>query len=385
VLLDDVRTEEDAVRAGERVLLALSGPISLGERTVSVRASIGVAVDVDDAWSTDEILRNADVAMYIAKSHGKACVRLFEASMHDALLDRLELESELERAVELNQLVLHYQPIVELPSGRIAGFEALVRWNHPTRGLLPPNDFIPLAEETGHVLPIDRWVLLQACSQARSWQREGLVDDGFEVSVNLSMRQLEDERVVDIVRLALDVSGLAPSCLVLEVTESFVLQDEVAGAKRLRALRDLGVRLAIDDFGTGYSSLSYLRQLPVDILKIDRSFVAGLGSNEDDSPLVLAILSLADSLGLDTIAEGIETADQRDALVVLGCTHGQGWHFSRAVEAAQLHQLLVDQSQNLTIMWAPPPGVSFSTRSAPSAASSVRAIGKPMPMPGTVV
>jgi EAL domain-containing protein (putative c-di-GMP-specific phosphodiesterase class I) len=230
--------------------------------------------------------------------------------------------------------------IVSLATGAISGFEALVRWNHPERGLLQPGDFIPLAEETGQVLPIDRWVLLHACSQARQWQRDNLAGPDFEVSVNLSTRQLENDHVVDVVQLALDVSGLRPENLVLEVTESFVLRDEIAGARRLRELRALGVRLAIDDFGTGYSSLSYLRQLPVDVLKIDRSFTSGLGRSEADTALVQAILRLADSLGLNVIAEGVEDAGQREALVALGCAQGQGWHFARAVDAAEMEAML---------------------------------------------
>ena len=340
IVVDDVRSVEDALHAGERVLLALAAPMSIGDRMVSVRASVGVAVATAQEWSTDELLRNADVAMYIAKSQGKGCVRVFEASMHDALVERLELETELEQAVERAQLVLHYQPIVQLDTGGIVGFEALVRWQHPERGLLAPAAFIPLAEETGQVLPIDRWVLLQACTQARQWQLDGLTGDDFEVSVNLSTRQLEDDQVVDMVALALEVSGLAPACLVLEVTESFVLRDEVAGARRLRALRELGVRLAIDDFGTGYSSLSYLRQLPVDILKIDRSFVDGLGHDEGDASLVVTIISLAHSLGLETIAEGVENETQRDSLVALGCPQGQGWLFARAVDVHEMEAML---------------------------------------------
>jgi diguanylate cyclase (GGDEF)-like protein len=340
VVLDDVPGDEEALRAGERVLLALSPPIQIGERAVSVRASVGVAVSDGDSWTTEELLRNADLAMYIAKGSGKGCVRLFEPSMHDALVERLSLESQLEQAVEEAELVLHYQPIVELATGAIIGFEALVRWNHPTRGLLQPVDFIPLAEETGQVLPIDRWVLLKACCQGRAWQRDLMGGRPLEVAVNLSTRQLEDDRVVDLVRLALEVSELAPDSLVLEVTESFLLRDEIAGSRRLRALRDLGVRLAIDDFGTGYSSLSYLRSLPVDVLKIDRSFTAGLGKLEEDQALVQAILRLADSLGLSTVAEGVEHASQRDVLVALGCPQGQGWHFARPVESDEMEALL---------------------------------------------
>jgi diguanylate cyclase (GGDEF)-like protein len=336
VVIDDVRTADDALHTAERVLLALSHPISVADRTVTVRASIGVALAEGTCWTTDDLLRNADVAMYIAKGDGKARVRVFEAAMHDALVEQLELEAHLERAVERNELVLHYQPMVELASGDIVGFEALVRWEHPDRGLLLPIEFIPLAEETGFVLPIDRWVLLQACVQTRQWQLEHPDDRPLEISVNLSTRQLEDDRVVDLVRLALEVSGLAPECLVLEVTESFLLRDEVAGARRLRALRDLGVRLAIDDFGTGYSSLSYLRSLPVDVLKIDRSFVAGLGTVDEDSSLVL------------TVAEGVENEVQRQALIGLGCTQGQGWHFAKAVDVTTAGALL-DRSLALPV------------------------------------
>ena len=340
VLLDDIKTDDDALHAGERVLLALSSPIDVGERTVTVRASVGVAVADGNEWTTDELLRNADVAMYIAKSQGKSCVRLFEGSMHDALVERLTMETALERAVELAQLRLHYQPIVELATGAIVGMEALVRWDHPERGLLPPGEFIPLAEETGLVLPIDRWVLLKACCQATQWEREVLDGGRLEVAVNLSTRQLEDDELLDMVKLALEVSGLAPDRLVLEVTESFVLRDEVAGARLLTALRALGVRLAIDDFGTGYSSLSYLRQLPVDVLKIDRSFTTGVGDNDEDHALVQAVVRLAESLGLDAVAEGVENESQRDALVRLGCQQGQGYHFSRPVEAAEMEALL---------------------------------------------
>jgi EAL domain-containing protein (putative c-di-GMP-specific phosphodiesterase class I) len=320
--------------------MALSAPISIADRTVTVRASIGIALAEGSSWTTDDLLRNADVAMYIAKGDGKARVRVFEAAMHDALVERLQLEADLECAVERNQLVLHYQPMVELATGDIVGFEALVRWQHPERGLMMPIEFIPLAEETGLVLPIDRWVLLQACVQTRQWQLEHPMSQQLEISVNLSTRQLEDDRVVDLVRLALEVSGLAPECLVLEVTESFLLRDEVAGARRLRALRNLGVRLAIDDFGTGYSSLSYLRSLPVDVLKIDRSFVAGLGTVDEDASLVLAILSLAGSLGLASVAEGVETELQRESLVKMGCTHGQGWHFAKAVDVTTAAAML---------------------------------------------
>ena len=347
VLLEDLPSADEAQRAAERLLLSLSGPIDVGDRLVTVRASVGVAVGQPGASTAQELLRNADVAMYIAKGQGKGCVRLFEAAMHTALMERLQLETELERAVEMAELELHYQPIVSLESGRVSGFEALVRWNHPTRGLLPPDAFIPLAEETGLIKGIDRWVLLKACVQGKAWQRQFAADDPLTVAVNLSARQLEDERSIDLVKLALEVSGLDPESLVVEITESFVLKDEVVGARRLAALRELGVRVAIDDFGTGYSSLSYLRRLPVDVLKIDRSFIDGLGRSDEDAALVQAILRLARSLNLETIAEGVERPDQRATLADMHCTLAQGWHFSRPLVHEEMEVLLASRTSAL--------------------------------------
>jgi diguanylate cyclase (GGDEF)-like protein len=340
VLLEDVPSADEALRTGERLRLALSGPIAFGERTVNVKASMGVAVAQPGAASADEVLRNADVAMYIAKGQGKGCARLFEPAMHTALLERLELEAQLEVAVERAQLDLQYQPIVSLATGRVSGFEALVRWNHPERGELPPEAFMPIAEETGLVVAIDRWVLLKACCQGRAWQRAYPADEPLIVGVNLSARQLEEDDAVELVELALEVSGLPPEHLVIEITERFLLRNESLGIKTLEALRALGVRLAIDDFGTGYSSLAYLRHLPIDVLKIDRSFIDGLGRSEEDTALVQAILRLARSLNLETIAEGVERPDQRAALADLQCTLAQGWHFSRPLRSAEMEDLL---------------------------------------------
>ena len=349
VLIEDVPSHEEALRTAERLLLALSGPIDLGERTVTVRASMGVAVGHPGVTTTDELLRNADVAMYIAKGQGKGCARLFEPAMHTAILERLELETQLEVAVERAQLDLRYQPIVSLATGRVSGFEALVRWNHPERGELPPDAFIPLAEETGLVIGIDRWVLLKACCQGRAWQRAYPAEEPLIVGVNLSTRQLEEENVVELVQLALEVSGLPPEHLVIEITESFLIRNESLGVATLTALRELGVRLAIDDFGTGYSSLSYLRHLPIDVLKIDRSFIEGLGRSDEDTALVQAILRLARSLNLETIAEGVERPDQRAALADLQCTLAQGWHFSRPLRSAEMEDLLRTRTSALPI------------------------------------
>jgi diguanylate cyclase (GGDEF)-like protein len=339
VLLHDVATPEDAVRAAERLLRVVTGPVEFEERIVTVRASMGVAM-ADAEATADLLLRNADVALYAAKGEGKNCVRLFEAAMHDALVQMLELEAELDLAVERSQLDLRYQPIVSLSTGRVTGFEALVRWNHPERGEIQPDDFIPLAEQTGQIVEIDRWVLLKACCQGRAWQVAYPTDERLSVAVNLSTRQLEEENVVEMVKLALEVSGLAPEDLVMEITESFLLRNERVGVERLEQLRSLGVRIAIDDFGTGYSSLSYLRHLPIDVLKIDRSFIDGLGRNPEDTALVQAILRLARSLNLETIAEGVERPEQRTALAELHCTLAQGWHFSKPLPSHEMEDLL---------------------------------------------
>jgi diguanylate cyclase (GGDEF)-like protein len=349
VLLEEVGSADEAHRVAERLLAALSGPLELDDRSVTVRASMGVAVGRSGEVTTGELLRNADVAMYIAKGQGKGCARLFEPSMHTALLERLELEAQLEVAVERAQLDLKYQPIVSLRTGRVSGFEALVRWNHPDRGELPPDAFIPIAEETGLVVGIDRWVLLKACCQGRAWQRAYPAEEPLIVGVNLSTRQLEEVNVVELVELALEVSGLPPEHLVIEITESFLIRNEKLGVETLHALRALGVRLAIDDFGTGYSSLSYLRHLPIDVLKIDRSFIEGLGRSDEDTALVQAILRLARSLDLETIAEGVERPDQRAALADLGCNLAQGWHFSRPLKSAEMEDILRTRTSALPL------------------------------------
>ena len=355
VLIEDLDDEEHVERAAERVIEAISHPFLIGEREVTVRASIGVAGARGGKVETEELLRNADVAMYIAKARGKDGLAVFEPTMHATVLERLELEEDLERAVERAELVLHYQPVVELATGRITGFEGLVRWQHPRRGLLQPDQFVPLAEETGLIVGIDRWVLLHACVQGRAWQEQFPSDRPLVVGVNLSTRQLETDAVVDMVAIALEVSGLAPEHLVLEVTESFVLADEEASARRMHALRELGVRLAIDDFGTGYASLSYLKRLPVDVLKIDKSFTEGLGRTPEDAALVQAIVKLARSLELEIIAEGVERQDQLDALIELKCTHGQGWHFSKALTPE-------DMVRTLKSGWYPTDRVSIAGR-----------------------
>jgi EAL domain-containing protein (putative c-di-GMP-specific phosphodiesterase class I) len=260
--------------------------------------------------------------------------------MHEDMLQRLELEAELRHVADRDQLVLHYQPIVELVSGRITRVEALVRWDHPAKGLLAPPAFIPLAEEQGLIGPIGRWVLLQACLQARRWQDRFPEAPPLSVHVNLSGRQLEDPRLVGEVAHALEASRLSPRLLTLEITESVLVTDVETMSARLRELKGLGVLLAIDDFGTGYSSLAYLRRFPVDMLKIDKAFVDGIGQGREDTALAHAIVKLSHTLQLHTVAEGIEQAAQAAHLAGLGCQDGQGYHFARPLETAAMTELL---------------------------------------------
>ena len=340
VLLEDFEPEErDTI--SRRILRALEEPIRVGDGEVAVLASIGVATDAD-AESEEELLRNADVAMYMAKAQGKGRRVVFEPAMHEALVARVRLSGDLRTAVERHELVLHYQPLVDLSSGRIVGFESLARWRHPDRGLLGPDEFIPLAEQTGLIVPIGRELLTQACRQARVWRERFPDRPPTPVSVNLSERQLRDPELVASVRGALEESGLDPQLLVLELTESLLIDETDATLTCLRDLRALGVRLAIDDFGMGYSSLSYLQRLPVNALKIDKSFVNAIDDEEDGQPaaLVATIIDLAKMFGLATIGEGVEREEQAVALRRVGCRIGQGFHFAGPLDAAAATALL---------------------------------------------
>jgi diguanylate cyclase (GGDEF)-like protein/PAS domain S-box-containing protein len=342
VLIEENHPEAaEAVTTAERIQQALSVPVDIGGgREVRVTASVGVAVG-EVGCAADELLRNADIAMYRAKAAGKARVLLYDPSMGDEAGEALLLEGELEHALAQDQLELHYQPVVDLRSDKVVGFEALLRWRHPRLGLVAPDRFIPLAESTGLIVPIGRWVLETACATAARWQSRLAGDPPrLTMAVNLSARQLADDRVVDDVRRALAAVGLPPSSLVLEMTETALVVDPAAAADRLRSLRALGVRVAIDDFGTGYSSLAYLRQFPIDILKIDRSFVETITDPDDLPPIVRGLLDLGHTLDLEIVAEGIEREVQRDGLRLERCDLGQGFLFSRAVPEAQAETLI---------------------------------------------
>ena len=340
VLLEEVASVREAETVAERLVQKIAEPFVVGSTQVYVGASIGIAMSDGVEETAEEILGNADLAMYASKNNGKRAYKVFQPSMYQALRARLDLETELRAAIDGDELTLHYQPVVALETGRIVGAEALVRWNHPTRGLVPPLEFIPTAEETRLIIPMGRKVLEEACSRAREWQTGRPGHSGFKISVNVSPQQLEYPEFVDEVAEILTRTGLPPHTLILEITEHVLMSNSEVTSERLRALKDLGVELALDDFGTGYSSLSYLRRFPIDILKIDRAFVEGVAAGTDQGALADAVVRLGDSLGLKTVAEGIESADQSQGLLDLGCRLGQGFYFSKPITEERLTEAL---------------------------------------------
>jgi len=334
VLLEDVDGMGDVVVVAERISAAVSAPFQLAGRDVFVGVSIGIA-SMEMGDSPDDVLRNADLAMYFAKSRRKGHFAVYEPSMHNEMMDSLELEVDLRTAVERSEFDIEYQPIVNLVTGEVQGAEALLRWNHATRGYVPPSRFVELAEETGLIIPLGRWVLREACERAREWRSKYGSRKSLQMSVNLSARHFQDPGLLQDVQQALSDSGLEPWALTLEITESVLMHRSTATLERLRALKGLGLNLAIDDFGTGYSSLGYLQQFPIDVLKIDRSFVEAVGNAEADPVLARAIIALGRTLQIETIAEGIERREQRDGLRTLGCTLGQGFYFAKAMPASR--------------------------------------------------
>ena len=323
----------------DRVLDALRQPISLEGREISISASVGLTV-TDCAAEPDELMRNADAAMYAAKKSGKNRCATFEPNMHAQGANRLELRTELEAALRGEQFVLHYQPIMALDSAAVAGFEALVRWNHPTRGLVPPLDFVPLAEETGLIAPLGRWILHEACREASEWHVTAGTTVGL--SINLSAVQLRSRDVIADVANALAAAKLDPSRLTLEVTETALMGDTEAVAAVLAGLKALGVRIAIDDFGTGYSSFAHLQSLPIDVIKVDRSFVSVVGEGPEQAAYAKAIVNIAQTLGLETVAEGVEAQSQSLLLQEWGCAFAQGWLWHAALPAAEAARLVAE-------------------------------------------
>ena len=343
ILITGMTDTTDAVRIAQRIQDELSEPFVLDKNSAFATASIGIALSSSGYDRAEDILRDADIAMYRAKENGKARYELFDHGMHARAVSRLQLESDLRQAIENKEFCVYYQPIVSLQTGRLAGFEALVRWNHPRHGLVSPADFIPVAEETGLIVPISEWVLNEACVQVRQWQLDSPSHRALSLSVNLSARQIAQPDLLERIKQALATSKLNPHCLKLEITESVVMENAEAAAQMFKQLRSLGVQLSIDDFGTGYSSLSYLHRFPLNYLKIDRSFVSRL-TTDNDNAIVRTISTLARNLGMEVIAEGIETEEQYQQLKMLGCEYGQGFLFSRPVNRDSVQHLLAEDA-----------------------------------------
>ena len=331
---------EDAIHVVERIIQSLEEPIIQDTKAILVHASFGIALTEGRRWNGADLLRNADVAMYAAKARGGGGFEVFQPDMHIAALRRLEIHAQLQHAIHERQFVLHYQPIIDLGTGQTVAVEALIRWNHPSRGLVPPLEFIPVAEESDLIVQIGRWVLQEACHQVSAWQREFPSDPPLTVNVNVSGKQFQHPRLVEEVAEVLRTSGIAPSSLTLEITESLLIQDTEGAVARLRELKALGVQVAVDDFGTGYSSLGYLQRFPIDTLKIDKAFVDAIGVGAEGSAIVRAIISLGESLSMGVSAEGIESAEQLALLQDLRCDLGQGFYFSKPQTAGGIGLIL---------------------------------------------
>lgn len=342
LLLDEIRDISDATRVASRIHDRLKFPFSVSGQDVFATASIGIALSSTAHERPEELLRDAELAMHRAQGTPGTPYLMFDSAMHDRAIARLQLEGDLRRALERKEFFCVYQPIQLIEGGMLAGFEALVRWQHPTRGRVPPGEFIQVAEETGLIVPLGKWVLTEACRQLREWQQQESAARGLTMSVNASVKQLAQPKFVDTVMGILREKGLEPGCLRIEITESVVMDFDSALAV-LKELRGRGVHLAMDDFGTGYSSLSYLSRLPVSMLKIDRSFVSKSGEGLSDPELVRSVMALASSLNLGVTAEGIETESQLAELRTLACSYGQGYYLGKPLDADQALGLIRKQ------------------------------------------
>jgi diguanylate cyclase (GGDEF)-like protein len=338
VLLSEVTRVEDAAVSADKILLALGMPHRIDEHDLHLTVSIGIASYPDDGTEAEVLLKNADFAMYHAKESGRNNYQFFKPEMNVRAVERQSLENVLRQAMERQEFVLYYQPKINLKTGAIIGAEALIRWRHPQRGLVPPAQFIPVAEECGFIVPIGRWVLREACHQARTWQLAGLTP--IRLAINVSAVELRHKDFLAGVRSILTETGFDPRHVELELTESFLLQDSTSTAAVLQALKEMGVLLALDDFGTGYSSLGYLKRFPIDTLKIDQSFVRNITTDADDASIVSAVISMGKSLHMRVVAEGVETREQLAFLREQSCPYGQGYYFSQPLVGGEFVQLL---------------------------------------------
>src|SRR5687767_2679569 len=342
VLVEDITDDTESIQVAERVQKELSVPFNLSGREVFTTVSMGIAPSATGYERAEDILRDADTAMYRAKSMGKARYEIFDKAMHARAINLLQMETDMRRALEREEFILHYQPIVALENFRLRGFEALVRWQHPERGFISPMDFIPVAEETGMIVPLGEWVMREACGQMHRWQTSFPLDQPLFITVNLSSKQFTQETLISTFAMILQDTGIKPQSVKLEITESVVMENVDTATDMLRQLRSLGVQLAIDDFGTGYSSLSYLHRFPIDTLKIDRSFVTRMSENNENTEIVRTIVVLAQNLGMDVVAEGVETNEQLVLLQKLGCENGQGYLFSKPCNADGAEKIIAE-------------------------------------------
>ena len=340
ILLESITDTSDAGRVAERIEEALSFPINLGGAEVTTSASMGIVTSSMAHDQPEQLLRSADMAMYRAKAAGRARYEMFDRAMHTDALERLRLETDMRRAIELGEFVLHYQPLVSLRTGRVTGLEALVRWQHPDRGLVHPADFIPVAEETGLIVSIGKWVLIEACRRIKEWQAAHPRPELLTIGVNLSVKQFSQPDLIDQIRSALETTGAPASSLRIEITESAIIDKGRAAVSILSRIRELGAQVYLDDFGTGYSSLSYLHGLPIDAIKIDRAFVSSMDTDDKNLRLVRTILTLAEIVGVRAEAEGISTSEQLRELRALNCEQGQGYLFSAPITREAVDEVL---------------------------------------------
>lgn len=344
ILVEDVNDENEVIFVVERLQHELSAPFSLSGREVFTTVSIGIALSSSDSAQAEEILRDADTAMYRAKMHGKARYEIFDVAMHAQAVKLLQLETDLRLALERGEFFVQYQPIISLDTFNLSGFEALVRWKHPEHGFISPADFIPVAEETGLIIPLGEWVLREACYQMQRWHEKFPNNTPLFTSVNLSVKQFNQPDLIQKIALIIRETGLAPQSLKLEITESAVSEKIETAAEMMGQLRAIGVKLSMDDFGTGYSSLSHLHRFPLDTLKIDRSFISLMQANDENMEIVRTIVGLARNLGMDLVAEGVETYDQITILRKLGCEYGQGYFFSKPIDAADATSFIAEHA-----------------------------------------